>query len=282
VILTTSLSETVRPVEVDQSQIEQVVINLAVNARDAMPKGGQLIIETGNCTVEENYCRLHPWLKPADYVQISITDTGCGMDEEVRSKIFEPFFTTKEQGRGTGLGLATVFGIIKQCGGYIDVISEPGVGSCFKIFLPTMTDKLKGALGGDGDGDGQIPFGNERILLVEDEEAVRRIARLALETHGYEVVDAIDGKAAVAVAEEPATRIDLLVTDVVMPEIGGAELAARLKGIRPGLKVLYISGYTDDAILRNGFTTSSLGYLQKPFAPVTLARRVRQILDAAD
>ncbi|MCE5228409.1 PAS domain S-box protein [bacterium] len=277
VILTTSLSETVRPVEVDQSQIEQVVINLVVNARDAMAKGGQLIIETGNCAVEESYSRLHPGLRPGDYVQISITDTGCGMDEEVRSKIFEPFFTTKEQGRGTGLGLATVFGIIKQSDGYIDVISQPGVGTCFKIYLPNVAQK-HGARR-DEDGDSQIPFGTEKILLVEDEEAVRRIARLALETHGYSVMEASDGKAAIELAEDPANPFDLLVTDVVMPGIGGEDLADRLLAMRAGLKVLYISGYTDSAIFRDGFKGSSIAYLQKPFAPVTLARRVRQILD---
>lgn len=281
VILTTELLETVRPVEVDPTQIEQVVINLAVNARDAMSKGGQLFIETGNCMLDEAYCHLHPGIKPGEYVVISMTDTGCGMDETVRAKIFEPFFTTKEQGRGTGLGLATVFGIVKQSGGYIDVMSGPGIGSCFKIYLPSLVQKSdKAGPDADADDDSKIPFGSETILLIEDEEAVRRIARLALETHGYRVIEADGGKAAMGIAADPAARIDLLVTDVVMPDMNGPELVGRLQGIRPGLRVLYISGYTDDSIFQRGFTGAGIGYLPKPFAPVALARRVRQILDA--
>ncbi len=281
-ILTTELSPAVKPVEVDPGQIEQVVINLAVNARDAMQKGGQLFIETGNCLLDADYCRLHPEIKPGEYVFIAMTDTGCGMDEEVRSKIFEPFFTTKEQGRGTGLGLATVFGIIKQSGGTIDVISEPGVGSCFKIYLPSLSHNSEFAHHAvEAETVSHIPCGNETILLVEDETAVRKIARLALETHGYRVIETANGKHALEVAENPADRIDLLVSDVVMPEMSGPGLAEKLQKLRPGLMVLYMSGYTDDEIFRNGLMRANASYLQKPFAPVTLARRVREILDAA-
>lgn len=226
VILTTELTNTVKPVEVDPTQIEQVVINLAVNARDAMSRGGRLFIETGNCVVDEAYCRLNPAIKPGEYVVISMSDTGC-------------------------------------------------------IYLPALT-REPGAAGTDTDarGEGKIPFGSETILLIEDEEAVRRIARLALETHGYRVIEAEGGKAAMGIAEDPAARIDLLVTDVVMPDMNGPELVGRLQTIRPGLRVLYISGYTDESIFQRGFTGSGIGYLPKPFAPVALARRVRQILDA--
>ncbi|MEN6625166.1 MAG: PAS domain S-box protein [Candidatus Sumerlaeia bacterium] len=276
IVLTTSLAENLNPVEVDPTQIEQVVINLAVNARDAMPTGGRLYIETCNTRLDEADCALRPGTRPGPCVLITITDTGCGMNEEVRSKVFEPFFTTKEQGKGTGLGLATVFGIVKQSGGYIDVVSQPGVGTCFRIYLPALSGEAASA---EQTIDDDVTTGSETILLVEDEDAVRRIARLALETHGYHVLEAPDGLTAVRIACRLSTRIDLLVTDIVMPEMGGRELVENLRGIRPGLKALYISGYTDDAILRHGVLSDNAAYLQKPFPPVALARRVRQILD---
>jgi CheY-like chemotaxis protein len=260
---------------VDPSQIEQVVMNLAVNARDAMPTGGKLNIGASNVSVDEHHLGKPEGVASGPFVMLAVTDTGVGMTEEVRTHVFEPFFTTKEKGKGTGLGLSTVFGIIQQSGGTIWVDTKPGVGTSFKAYLPTVA----------ADADvvevsRQLPIqrGTETILLCEDDEAVRALARAILTRNGYRVLEAKNGGEALMLSERNA--IDLLVTDVVMPMMSGRQLAERLRAIRPGLKVLYMSGYTDDAVVRHGVLKDELEFLQKPLTPDALARKVREVLDA--
>lgn len=276
--LTTVLAPGLRRVTVDPGQLEQVVINLAVNARDAMPQGGRLTVETRDAELDEAYCRLHPEVRPGRYVLLSIADTGCGMPADVQTHIFEPFFTTKGPGKGTGLGLATVFGIVKQSDGFIEVKSAVDAGTCFSIYLPAG-DAETPASAPDGQ-TGRVRHGRETILLVEDEATVRRIARVALETHGYVVLEARNGPEAIRIADTSGRPIHLLVSDVVMPEMNGRQLAEHLQGRHAGLKVLFISGYTDDAIVRRGVRTATTAFLQKPFSPLALARKVRDVLDA--
>ncbi|MBN9522360.1 PAS domain S-box protein [bacterium] len=276
--LALTLAPAVRRVRVDPGQLEQVVMNLAVNARDAMPTGGRLTVETGNATLDEAYAEFRPEVRPGNYVRLAVTDTGAGMDRAVADRVFEPFFTTKGEGRGTGLGLATVYGIIKQSGGHIEVTSEVGTGTTFEVYLPAA-DEAPGSRVGVALPD-RAPGGRETVLLVEDEEAVRELAARVLRTKGYHVVEAADGAAALATAARHPGPIDLLVTDVVMPRLGGRELAARLAETRPGLRVLYLSGYTDDAVVRHGVTEAQVAFLQKPFGPDALAGKVREVLDA--
>jgi signal transduction histidine kinase len=264
-------------VKVDRGQIEQVIVNLAVNARDAMPQGGQLTITTGKVDLDEVYAEGHPEVWAGHYVMLSVEDTGTGMDERIRPHIFEPFFTTKEVGKGTGLGLAVVHGIIKQSGGHITVTSEPGRGTTFKLYLPQV-EKLR-STGKSHPEIGKGPKGSETILLAEDDEAVRRLARRALEASGYRVLESAHGGEAVRVAEQHLGPIHLLVSDVIMPEMGGRILAERLTASRPGIKVLFMSGYTDDAVVRYGVLEAEMAFLQKPFTLSALARRVREVLD---
>jgi two-component system, cell cycle sensor histidine kinase and response regulator CckA len=261
-------------VKADPGQIEQVLMNLVVNARDAMPNGGALTIETHNVDLDEAYARDHLHVEPGPYVMLSVSDTGVGMDRETQARIFEPFFTTKGPGRGSGLGLSTVFGIITQSQGSIWVYSEVGRGTTFKIYLPRV------------DGASERPpvaehvaGGSETILLVEDEPQVRAVVRRALERAGYAVLVAQDPDDALRLcdARQP---IDLLLTDVVMPHMNGRELAERVRARYPATKALFMSGYTDDAILRHGVLDAGVPFLQKPITPTTLARRVREILDA--
>jgi two-component system cell cycle sensor histidine kinase/response regulator CckA len=262
-------------VRADAGQIEQVVMNLAVNARDAMPKGGHLSIETANVELDDTYSQSHVPVLPGLHVMLAVSDTGVGMDEATRSRIFEPFFTTKEKGKGTGLGLATVYGIVKQSGGYIWVYTEPGRGTTFKVYLPRINVPPDPPV---------VPevaerptTGEETILLVEDEHAVRALARKMLEARGYRVLEAADGGQAVEIAGKES--IDLLLTDMVLPGMGGREIAARIHVIHPSVKVLYTSGYTDDAIVRGGLMERGSAFLEKPFNPANLARKVREILD---
>jgi two-component system cell cycle sensor histidine kinase/response regulator CckA len=276
--LTTSLAPALGPVRADPGQIEQVLINLAVNARDAMPQGGRLTLETGNAELDEEYARTHPGVRPGPHVLLAVSDTGVGMDEATRAQIFEPFFTTKPPGRGTGLGLATVYGIVRQSNGHIQVHSEPGRGTTFTIYLPRLDRGSQRA--GSRPGEYKLPRGTETVLLVEDEEGVRSLATLALQTLGYAVLQAADGSAALEVAQWHGGPLDLLVTDVVLPHLGGPQLAARLATQRPGLKVLFVSGYTDDAVVRHGVLHSDMAFLQKPYTPASLARKVREVLDA--
>lgn len=276
--LVTKLEPSLQLVKVDPSQIDQVIMNLAVNSRDAMPKGGKLTIETGNVELDAHYVQPYEDLKPGPYVLMALSDTGCGMTDEVKTRLFEPFFTTKEKGKGTGLGLATVHGIVRQSGGHIAVYSEAGHGTTFKMYLPvtTETPSLAGAV------DNAVPAkGTETVLLTEDEAGVRRLARRTLEDFGYTVLEAGDGWDALKVSAEHRGPIHLLVTDTIMPNMGGCELAKRMVQAHPKLKVLYTSGYTDEAIIRHGVLTSGLPFLQKPFTPQTLARKVHEVLHQA-
>ncbi|HWY27144.1 MAG TPA: PAS domain S-box protein [Candidatus Angelobacter sp.] len=267
-------------VKADRSQIEQVILNLAVNARDAMPEGGRLTIETGNVELDASYAHPPAVLSPGKYVMLAVTDNGCGMDAATQAHIFEPFFTTKEKGKGTGLGLATVYGIVKQSGGYVWVYSEPGRGTSFKVYLPRIEEE-HARVGREGQPDSQsIPRGTETILLVEDEKGVRELAREYLEMSGYSVIEAEDGHTALELAAMHAGPIQLLMTDVVMPGISGRELAVRVTKIRPGIKVLYMSGYTDQSVVHHGILETDAVLLQKPFTMVTLASKLRELLTA--
>ncbi|HKE90050.1 MAG TPA: response regulator [Gemmatimonadales bacterium] len=262
-------------VKADPGQIEQVIMNLAVNARDAMPDGGKLTIETANIDLDASYAAQHGVVAPGPYVLVTVTDTGCGMDEPTKARLFEPFFTTKEIGKGTGLGLATVYGIVKQSNGYIWVYSELGHGTSFKVYLPRVGDVAAASTEAR-------PFftngGTETILLAEDASGVRAVAQEILNRLGYTVLVASDGHAALELAAASTDAIHLLVTDVIMPEMSGRQLADRLKHHRPDLKVLFVSGYTDDAIVRHGMLEPGIAFLQKPFTPQALARKVREVL----
>src|SRR3989454_6292937 len=264
-------------VKTDPSQIEQVLMNLVVNARDAMPGGGRLTIETHNAHVDATYARQQAIVERGDYVVLVVSDTGRGMGGETRARIFEPFFTTKHPGQGTGLGLSMVYGIVKQSGGYIWVYSEPGHGATFKVYLPRVpgaAEPLPVAVESP-----ELRRGTETVLLVEDAAPVRSLARKGLESYGYQVLEAADGPAALELSARHPRGIDILVTDVVMPGMSGRELAERLAPARPGMRVLYTSGYTDDAMVHQGVLRSGVAFLQKPFVPETLARKVREVLD---
>jgi len=265
-------------IRADPGQVEQVLMNLAVNARDAMPTGGKLTIETRDVTLDEGYARAHPEARSGRYIQLAVSDTGVGMTAEVKRRVFEPFFTTKEAGRGTGLGLATVFGIVKQSGGHIEVYSEVGIGTAFKVDLLQCADAA--LRGGSPSIVRVLATGTETILLVEDEEGVRNLAAFILRDAGYSVLEARDGSEGASMAAGYDGHIHLLVTDVIMPGVGGRELVARLAPARPGLKVLYLSGYTDDAVFRHGLLEEHVRFLRKPFTPATLARAVRDALDS--
>jgi PAS domain S-box-containing protein len=280
------------PVRADAGQIEQVIMNLAVNARDAMPSGGKLTIETSNVTLDEEYARFHAPSRPGDYVMIAISDTGAGMDTETQSHIFEPFFTTKGT-KGTGLGLSTVYGIIKQSGGYIWVYSEQGRGTTFKIYLPRVAaigetaaqvaaspDVLSNEVRNNEARNGIVEPGTETILLVEDEANLRYLARQYLEKQGYKVIEAADGAVAMQIAVAHEKIIHLLLTDVIMPGMNGRELAQRIAEIRPNVKILYMSGYTENVIGHNGMLDAGVRLLQKPFNLRDLKSKVREVLDA--
>ncbi len=267
-------------VRADAGQIEQVIMNLAVNARDAMPSGGKLTIETSNVSIDEESARLHPSLKPGNYVMLAISDTGAGMDSETQSHIFEPFFTTKGP-KGTGLGLSTVYGIIKQSGGYIWVYSEPGRGTTFKIYLPRIAETAESiAQAASPTESASVEPGTETILLVEDEANLRYLARQFLEKQGYRVLEAADGAVAIQLAVAHEAMIHLLLTDVIMPGMNGRELAQRILEIRPNIKVLYMSGYTENVIGRNGTLDAGIRLLQKPFTLRDLKSKVREVLDS--
>ena len=276
IALVTHFAEDLGRTKTDPGQMEQVIMNLVVNARDAMPDGGKLTIETANVELDETYVRAHIAVKPGRYLMFSVSDTGAGMTREVQERLFEPFFTTKETGKGTGLGLSTVYGIVKQSGGNIWVYSEPGRGTTLKIYLPRVDEsievfkeKLAEALPGRG----------ETILVVEDEEEVRKLAARILQIHGYKVLEAPQGGDALLICERHKNPIHLMLTDVVMPGMSGHQLAKRLKSLQPEMKVLYMSGYTDNAIVQHGVLGEGVNYIQKPFTVDALARKVREVLD---
>ncbi|RLB17312.1 MAG: hypothetical protein DRG82_06910, partial [Deltaproteobacteria bacterium] len=262
----------------DPGQVDQILMNLAVNARDAMPKGGKLTIETANVDLDERYFREHGVKsEPGQYIMVAVTDTGVGMDRETQARIFEPFFTTKGLGRGTGLGLSTTFGIVKQNNGLIWVYSEEGKGTTFKIYLP-RSEKQSETSGQEKRPLPQIR-GTETILLVEDEEALRDLAKRMLGEYGYTVVFAGDGEEALKRADDHKDAIHLLLTDVVMPAMDGKELAEKLQSKRPEMKVLFMSGYTDNAVAHHGILDAGLNFIQKPFTAASLAQKVREVLD---
>ncbi len=264
-------------VRADAGQISQVIVNLAINARDAMPEGGKLTIETYNVTLDEAYAAEHVGAVAGPHVMLAVSDTGVGMDPATQARMFEPFFTTKEPGKGTGLGLATVFGIVQQCGGTIWVYSEPGGGTTFKVYLPQCDDPRSQAM------EAARPVsleGDETILLVEDQDDVRLVAVRALERYGYHVLEAQNAEAALRHSQDYAASIQLLLTDVVMRGMNGRELTARLLAMRPTLRVLFMSGYTDNAVVHHGILASGIEYLQKPLVPDELVRRVREVLDS--
>jgi two-component system, cell cycle sensor histidine kinase and response regulator CckA len=263
-------------VRVDPGSIEQVVMNLAVNARDAMPKGGKLTLEILNVSLDQAYAQEHLGVVPGPYVMLAVSDNGMGMDKETQNRIFEPFFTTKEVGKGTGLGLSTVFGIVQQSGGHIAVYSEPGKGTTFKVYLPQVDAKLETV---QTVVHTSAFRGTETILLVEDEDQVRSVAFGILRRNGYQVIEARNAGEALLLCEKHADPIHLLLSDVVMPQMSGPELAKRLAQVRPDMKILCMSGYTDDAVLRHGLVESGLAFLQKPFTSETLPRKVRAVLD---
>jgi PAS domain S-box-containing protein len=264
-------------VKADLSQVEQIILNLAVNARDAMPDGGRLTIETSNVFLDEGYRVRHPSFQPGEYVQLAVTDTGTGMDDETMAHMFEPFFTTKDPGKGTGLGLATVYGVVKQSGGWIWVYSEPGKGACFKILLPRVD--APSTPSGDLARDASRPRGSETILLVEDQEAVRELARDFLKSCGYHVMDAGLGSEAISIASQYPGVIHLLVTDMIMPKMNGRELAAKLTAVRPEMRVLFMSGYAEYAAVQHDVIERGAPSLQKPFSMDALARKVREVLE---
>ncbi len=275
--LRTALAPDLWPVKVDPGQVDQVLLNLAVNARDAMPTGGRLTVETKNVELTDEFVRTHPDSTPGPYVLLAVSDTGCGMTGAVKARIFEPFFTTKGAGRGTGLGLATVFGIIKQSRGLIDVYSEVGIGTTFKVYLPRVEPAASDP--GRRSGVRTPPRGTETVLLVEDEDGVRALTRHVLVGCGYAVLEAADGQEAVRAAEVHDGPIHLLVTDVVLPTIDGRTVAERVAQVHPDVRVLYVSGYTADAVIHHGILHETVPFLQKPFAPTALAVKIRELLD---
>ena len=249
-----------------------------MNARDAMPEGGKITLETADVDLDEAYAHTHATIVAGPFVMLAVSDTGMGMDAGTVARIFEPFFTTKKLGKGTGLGLSTVYGIVKQSAGNVWVYSELGRGSTFKVYLPRVQEPAENA--GPAVAAPKAVQGTETVLLVEDEEAVRSLVRLALESNGYNVVEAKDAEHGIALLEEFREPVHLLLTDVVMPKMSGKDLAGRLASLRPETKVLYMSGYTDTAIVHHGVLEASASFIQKPFAPKALVEKVRDVLDA--
>jgi CheY-like chemotaxis protein len=272
----TKLASDVGRTRADAGQLEQVLMNLVVNSKDAMPGGGRIVIQTQNVTLDDSYRREQTFIRPGNYVVLSVHDDGAGMSKETQSRIFEPFFTTKEKGKGTGLGLSTVYGIVKQSGGYVMVQSEPKSGTTFNIYLPRVDEALE--------AHGAAPIsrstagGSETVLLVEDEESVRQLVRETLVAKGYQVLEADNGQAGLDAAAAHKGTIHLVITDVVMPGMSGRELAQHVMEARPQTKVLYLSGYTEDAIVSEGTIESGKAFLQKPFTLQNLCRKVREVL----
>jgi CheY-like chemotaxis protein len=266
-------------VRADPGQIDQVIMNLAVNGRDAMPQGGKLTIETANVSLDENFARTHAPLTAGDYIMLAISDTGVGMDDDTQTRIFEPFFTTKGA-KGTGLGLSTVYGIVKQSGGFIFVDSQPQRGTAFRAYFPRVDGREDAAAVQDSLGLPRADRGQETILIVEDEINLLRLARQYLENQGYKILEAEDGAAALQIVDGYKGAIDLLLTDVIMPGMNGRELAAQITKLLPAVRVLYMSGYTENAVGHDGTLDAGINLLQKPFSLPLLKDRVREVLDS--
>jgi len=277
--LVTHLPSGLGRVKADPGQIEQVIMNLAVNALHAMPQGGQLTLEAANVELDSSYASSHETVLPGHYVMIAVSDTGIGMDAETQARIFQPFFTAKQQGEGMGVGLATVYGIIRHSEGHISVYSEPGKGTTFKVYLPRVDHAVELIAPTQVPVD-ELSRGSETILLAEDEEAVRSFARELLESRGYQVLEAKGGHEALEVGGRYKKRIHLLLTDVVMPQMSGAELVKHLAPLHPETKVLYMSGYGDHAVVQHGLLDASTVFLRKPFTADVLARKLREVLDS--
>jgi len=276
IVLQTHLAADLAAARADPNQLEQVIMNLAINARDAMPEGGALTIETGNATLDEDYAAQHVSVVPGEYVMLAVTDTGCGMDEHTKARIFEPFFTTKAPGRGTGLGLSTVYGIVKQSGGNIWLYSEPDKGTTFKVYLPAVQAAPEDI--GKPAPPELVQRDRGTVLLVEDDEQLRRLTHRALAAQGYTVLEAERGATALDIARRHKGVIDLLLTDVIMPDTNGRKLADALRASRPGLRVLFMSGYPDGAIGSQGMLDQGVAYLAKPFSTEAIIRKVREVL----
>jgi len=275
-IVMTILPKAQRPsVRVDPGQIEQVIMNLVVNARDAMPRGGRLTVETADATLDAR--TLPPQARPGDYVMLAVSDTGVGMPAEVRARIFDPYFTTKEVGKGTGLGLSTVYGIVQQSDGHIHVYSEPGQGTTFRVYLPRSEAATAAAALDTGD---QLPGGTEHILLVEDDPSVRRSTRETLLRLGYSLTEAASGRAGLALGSDDTRHYDLALCDVILGDMSGPAVYEALRALRPSVRVLYMSGYADEAIVRTGVLDEGHPFLPKPFTPRDLATKIREVLDA--
>jgi CheY-like chemotaxis protein len=265
-------------VKVDPGLFEQVLVNLVVNARDAMPHRGKLILETSNITFDQDDIYKHSGITPGQYVMCAVSDTGMGMTNEIKTHLFEPFFTTKEQGKGTGLGLSTVYGIVKQCNGYILIYSEPGQGTTFKVYLPRVEEEVTSL--SRRDENGYMPRGTEMVLLVEDEPLVLAFTSRVLREQGYHILEASNGLEALKTAKEySGGQIHLLLTDVVMPKMGGKELADQIINLVQGIKILFTSGYTDNVAIQHGLLNPDIAFLEKPFTPFGLTRKVREVLD---
>ncbi len=263
-------------IKADPGQIEQIALNLVVNARDAMPQGGRLTIETAGVDLDERFAREHPGARPGSYVMLAVGDTGCGMTPEIQARMFEPFFTTKEPGKGTGMGLATVYGIVKQSDGYIGVASEPGRGTTFSIYMPPTVEPTEAALPHDPSAS---PRGTETILVVEDDPSVRNVVRDCLRIYGYTALETGDPEEGIRICQDHQGTIHLLMTDVVLPKMSGRALATRLSSLRPDMRILFMSGYTDDALGQHGVLNRDVAFLQKPFHLTVMARKVREVLD---
>jgi two-component system cell cycle sensor histidine kinase/response regulator CckA len=276
--LVNHMNPNIGKVKADAGQLEQIIMNMAVNSRDAMPKGGRLIIETKNVDLDAEYPRQHPGVEAGRYVMFAVSDNGEGMTEAVRSRIFEPFFTTKGVGKGTGLGLSTVYGNVKQNGGHLWVYSEVGHGTTIKIYLPRL-DEDEGTIVPSASPLSDLKGGTETVLVVEDEDSVRGVACALLRQYGYQVLEARNAGEAILISEQRQEDIDLMLTDVIMPNMNGRLLADRLMPLRPKMKVVFMSGYTDNAITHNGILEPGTAFLQKPFVPKSLLGKIREVLD---